>query len=165
MRSAQHVDPARAWRTAVDLLVFAPIGLGTVLIEDGPDVLKRTRQELTNARFIGELTVNQGVKELRRRIDEAVDASSTQQQRSAMPVIDVDVVTAPPAEQPIAGGAVCVDDLALPDYDTLPAIDIVDKLEHLSATERDAIASYEAAHRKRRTVLGKLAQLEASVGS
>ena len=51
------------------------------------------------------------------------------------------------------------DDLALPDYDTLPAIDIVAKLETLDAADRQAIERYESANRQRRTVLGKLAQL------
>ena len=52
------------------------------------------------------------------------------------------------------------DDLALPDYDTLPAIDIVAKLDTLDADDRAAIERYERAHRQRRTVLGKLAQLD-----
>ncbi len=51
-------------------------------------------------------------------------------------------------------------DLALPDYDTLPAIDIVAKLDTLDADDRAAIERYETAHRRRRTVLGKLAQLD-----
>ena len=50
-------------------------------------------------------------------------------------------------------------DLALPDYDTLPAIDIVGKLATLDDVSRDAIERYELANRQRRTVLGKLAQL------
>lgn len=50
-------------------------------------------------------------------------------------------------------------DLALPDYDTQPAIDIVAKLETLNDADRDAIERYESANRQRRTVLGKLAQL------
>ena len=43
--------------------------------------------------------------------------------------------------------------------DTLPAIDIVAKLDTLGDEERAAIGRYESTHRQRRTVLGKLAQL------
>jgi hypothetical protein len=52
-----------------------------------------------------------------------------------------------------------VEDLALPDYDHLPAVDVVRALSGLSTVERDAVERYERAHRQRRTVLGKLAQL------
>jgi len=137
----------------VDIMVFAPIGLGTAILEDGPEAVRRAQQELRNARFMGRIAVDRGVAELRRRIDDAPTPTS--------PVVaDAEPVTnratLPPADD---ASDLDPDGLALPDYDTLPAIDIVDKLEHLSATERSAIREYEQAHRRRRTVLGKLAQL------
>lgn len=57
---------------------------------------------------------------------------------------------------------VVVGELALPDYDHLPAAHIIGKLHGLTVPERQSIGAYEAAHRGRRTVLGKLAQLDAS---
>jgi hypothetical protein len=50
-------------------------------------------------------------------------------------------------------------DLALPDYDHLPASQIVAMLGDLISDERDDIEQYERANRGRRTVLGKLDQL------
>lgn len=134
-------------------MVFAPIGLGTAIVEDGPEAVRRAQQELRNARFLGRIAVDRGVAELRRRLDDATTPS-------APIVADAEPVTN--REPPSPAGQTSdldPDQLALPDYDTLPAIDIVDKLEHLSTTERSAIREYEQAHRRRRTVLGKLAQL------
>ncbi len=51
------------------------------------------------------------------------------------------------------------DDLVIPDYDSLPAIDIVLMLESLTSRELSGVESYERANRRRRTVLGKIAQL------
>jgi hypothetical protein len=68
-----------------------------------------------------------------------------------------------PAGSAAADGAVASDllaiDLALPDYDHLPASQIVSMLGDLISDERDDIEQYERANRGRRTVLGKLDQL------
>jgi len=136
----------------VDLVVFAPIGLGTALVEDGPDALRRAQQELRNARFVGRFAVDRGIAEVRRRIDD-ITSPTVPDTSDAPPAPDPEV-------PPVVDATVMQPDaLALPDYDTLPAIDIVDKLEHLSNAERSAIGEYEQANRRRRTVLGKLAQL------
>lgn len=50
-------------------------------------------------------------------------------------------------------------DLALPDYDHLPASQIVAMLDDLDIDELHQVESYERVNRNRRTVLGKLAQL------
>lgn len=175
-------DAASAWRTACDLFVYAPIGLGAMLIEDGPAAIERARQELRNARFIGRLTVDQGVAQMRRRLDaepgsrEPTTAAVTSAEARSTDAPDTDATDtgveadapetprlapdpgppSPPDDLPLAG------DLALPDYDTLPAIDIVAKLDTLGTDERAAIERYESAHRQRRTVLGKLARLGAA---
>ena len=52
-----------------------------------------------------------------------------------------------------------VDSLGIPDYDSLPAIDIVGLLESLSHDELCAVETYERSNRRRRTVLGKVVQL------
>ena len=50
-------------------------------------------------------------------------------------------------------------DLAIDGYDAMPAIEIVSRLESLSPEQLTAIADHESANRRRRTVLGKIAQL------
>jgi hypothetical protein len=46
--------------------------------------------------------------------------------------------------------------LALADYDDLSASQVVDRLEGLSAADLEAIRAYEAEHRARNTILGKI---------
>ncbi len=145
-------DAVTTLRAALDVLVFAPIGLGVKLVDDAPDAVERARQELSNARFIGRLAVTQGVAQIRenleqRSVEPETTTVSTAEQR--------DDIVDEPVDVPNVG------DLALPDYEHLPAIDIVAKLAGLDGAERDAIERYESAHRRRRTVLGKLEQLAA----
>jgi hypothetical protein len=54
-----------------------------------------------------------------------------------------------------------VDELAIPDYDSLSALQVVDRLPGLTADELEAVRAYEAAHRGRKTILNKAAQLQA----
>lgn len=67
-----------------------------------------------------------------------------------------------PAENDALSRSIDADELAIPDYDHLPALDIVGQLDRLSSDERAEVERYERAHRGRRTVLGKIAQLDAS---
>jgi hypothetical protein len=55
-----------------------------------------------------------------------------------------------------------VDELPIDGYDQLAARQIVDRLSSLTVDELALVASYERAHRHRRTVLGKLEQLGAA---
>ena len=54
---------------------------------------------------------------------------------------------------------VSVPGLAIPDYDELSASQVVDRLDGLAPSALDAIRAYEAAHRGRATILGKIEQL------
>jgi hypothetical protein len=63
------------------------------------------------------------------------------------------IATMPP---PDAGGS---DDLPIPGYDALSASQVVERLAGLAPDELDAVHAYEATHRQRRTILGKIEQL------
>ncbi len=52
--------------------------------------------------------------------------------------------------------------LAIPSYDTLSASQIVERLAGLNERDRDLLRRYELANRKRRTILGKIDQLQAA---
>lgn len=67
---------------------------------------------------------------------------------------DTDADEAPPAEPPPPE-----DELAVPDYDSLAASQVVPRLAALSPDELDAVRRYEAAHRGRQTILNRVAQL------
>jgi hypothetical protein len=51
------------------------------------------------------------------------------------------------------------DELPIPGYDALSASQVVERLAGLGPEELDAVAAYEARHRQRRTILGKIEQL------
>jgi len=74
------------------------------------------------------------------------------------PASDAVDVAAPPApEAPVPA----VDSLAIPDYDSLAASQVVPRLEALTADELEAVRCYEAGVRGRKTILAKIAQLQA----
>ena len=50
--------------------------------------------------------------------------------------------------------------LGITDYDALSASQVVPRLAGLAAGELDAVRLYEAAHRGRKTILSKIAQLQ-----
>jgi hypothetical protein len=68
------------------------------------------------------------------------------------------VVPSPDAV-PSAGKVEAV--LGIPDYDSLSASQVVPRLAGLSPGELEAVRAYETANRGRRTVLSKIAQLQA----
>jgi pyruvate/2-oxoglutarate dehydrogenase complex dihydrolipoamide acyltransferase (E2) component len=64
------------------------------------------------------------------------------------------------AEPMPVGEVPAVEDLAIPGYDSLSASQVVPRLDALRASELDAVGRYEAAHRGRRTILNRVAQLQ-----
>ena len=55
-----------------------------------------------------------------------------------------------------------MEELAIPDYDSLSASHVVNRLPGLTAEELEAVRVYEAANRGRKTILNKVAQLQQS---
>ena len=137
-------DPVAVARAIYETLAFAPIGLGAKLVDDAPEVVRRVRQELNNARFIGRMAVEQGTARLREQVQ--------QTDRAEVPSAHADLVDA-------AAGGGPAPSLPIADYDELPAIEIVALLDALTPAERRRIAEHESANRRRRTVLGKIDQL------
>jgi hypothetical protein len=156
----------------VELACAVPVEVGGRLIDAVPSVVEqvpsaaeRVKREIVLARFLGKMVVDQGVRELRTRLAPHDDEPATTPEAPVAPA-------AAPAVQraaPVGADALAVDDddapdvssLALADYDHLSSAQIVGKLDGLDAAERRAIERYERAGRCRRTILGKLAQLEA----
>lgn len=54
------------------------------------------------------------------------------------------------------------DTLAIPDYDSLSASQVVPRLESLATEELEAVRQYEAATRARKTILNKIVQLQSA---
>jgi hypothetical protein len=69
---------------------------------------------------------------------------------------------AAPASRPVSTEpAVDVERLAIPDYDSLSASQVVPRLAGLAADELELVRQYEAGTRGRKTILNKIAQLQA----
>jgi hypothetical protein len=80
------------------------------------------------------------------------------------PVIPPRPATSEPASPDLsvvasATDAPASDELPIPGYDALSASQVVERLAGLGRDELDAVHAYEAAHRHRRTILGKIEQL------
>ena len=71
----------------------------------------------------------------------------------------LDVTAVGPGDRPACG--IDSDSLAIPDYESLSASQVVPRLESLTDDELESIRQYEAANRARRTILSKIAQLQA----
>lgn len=164
----------------VELALVVPIEVSSRLVDVVPAVVdkvpaaaERVKREVVLARFLGKMVVDQGVRELRSRLtphddDVPVSAVSTSAKTAAPTTPAAPPRTAQPETAPVQDGdddddddAPDVSSLALVDYDHLSSAQIVGKLDGLHAAERRAIEQYERAGRRRRTILGKLAQLEA----
>lgn len=97
---------------------------------------------------------------------EAADSSKAPSpDRPAGPRLSVVPDGAPAAEETPAAPVVdapSAETLPIPDYDTLSASQVVPRLDDLAESELDIVDRYERAHRGRMTILGRIAQLQAS---
>jgi hypothetical protein len=168
---------------AVEVFVYAPIGLlfeGASLL---PQLVEKGKSQVTMAKMIGQFAVTQGQgeagKAAARLQDQAIailgrlggstapepPITPTAMQDAPSPGAAIDVEPDPVPEAapaPVVDGPpVDVTSLAIPDYDGLSASHVVNRLAGLSPAELEAVRRYEAANRGRKTILSKVAQLQA----
>jgi hypothetical protein len=179
---------------AMDLLVYAPLGLALSAKDELPKLVARGRKEAEGqvgmARVVGKFAVDRGQKEAGRFVRQASDRLAEMglipdRSRSTRPA-PPPPATAPPAPPPPAtatsarpeptpdapGSPAAAEApgessaaLAIPGYDSLSAPHVVQRLDGLSADELEAVRAYEAAHRGRKTILGRIAQLQSPSSS
>ena len=155
----------------LDLAVYAPVGVLLELRERLPRQVRQRRQALENrvqlARFIGRIAVQQGQKELAKRLhpEPALGIATTAEPASIAtgPVALVSMVpfVEMPVEMPVEVPVEAVN-LPIAEYESLAAIHVVERLGSLRPDELEAVRSFEQGHRGRRTVLAKVAQLQAA---
>ena len=158
---------------AADLFVYAPIGL----FFEGPSLLPKLAEQgrvhARNARMFGQFAVRHGEAEVRRRLD-GIEQQATGIMRlvgllpdepADEPVVASRAPTVPVDEPPSGDGyeppGPDVAELAIPDYDSLSASQVVTRLEGLTPVELESVRAYETANRGRKTILNKAAQLQA----
>lgn len=147
----------------VELTVYAPIGLAAVARERLPDYVEegrtRVEQRLTLARFIGQMVVTQGRRELERRVRAAAEPPPPR----LRVVPDVSPPAAEPAPEPDTDEpAPDADDLPIEAYESLAAAQVVARLADLDDIGLARVEHFERAHRNRRTVLNRIDQLRSS---
>ncbi|MCU1379982.1 MAG: hypothetical protein JWN29_2965 [Acidimicrobiales bacterium] len=135
---------------ALEAFVYVPVGLAVSAKELLPELARRGRERLTGqvtqARMIGEFAVHQGQAQAGKAFARAREDAEGRLAEAPGP--------RPATSGP--GGS----DLAIPGYDSLSASQVLPRLEGLAADELEAVRAYEAAHRGRKTILGRVAQLQ-----
>ena len=168
---------------ALDLFVYAPLGLVLTVQEELPKLVEKGRTRATGqvmmAKMIGQFAVQQGQREAEKAAKNAVE------RLSEMGIIRVEAETAAEERVPVStpaptaaaapasspstrrapaatngGGVLPVTELAIPGYDSLSASQVVQRLAGLSAAELEAVARYESATRHRKTILSRVSQLQ-----
>jgi hypothetical protein len=123
----------------LEFALFAPIGLALAFCDNLPKVkpigLKEVNQQISSARMIGTMTINQARREIEKLLPKPPTVTDA----------PIDTVVVPP--------------LPITNYDSLTAAQIIGLLEALTPAERDRVADHETVHRNRRTVLGRVDQL------
>lgn len=67
--------------------------------------------------------------------------------------------------EPVPSDAPSADVLAIPDYDSLAASQVVPRLAALTSDELDDVGAYERSHRARQTILNRVRQLQSATGA
>lgn len=155
---------------ALDVFVYAPLGLVVSAREMLPTLAEKGREAVTNARAMGEFALGMGQEEATKVVrnlfpDQRRPASGSPRRDVAGPAPQTyaaspsGIAAAPaPRAFPLAPAAVT---LAIPGYDALSASQVVPRLEGLNALELEAVRAYEESGRGRKTVLSRIAQLQA----
>jgi hypothetical protein len=170
---------------AANLFVYAPIGLFFEAPTLLPKLAEQGRVHVRNARLFGQFAVRHGEAELRRRVTDLEHQASGLLKLMGLGTTPLGPEPSGPADEgtassapgtsvvgnghtPGAGRAASeteapapdVGTLAIPGYDSLSASQVVTRLDGLTPAELEAVRAYESAHRGRKTILNKVAQLQ-----
>lgn len=165
---------------AIEVILYAPIGFALEARRLLPTFVDRGRQQVQMARVIGKFAVGQGQTEASKRLGQV--QSQAQRQASAI-LTDLGLVGAQPEVPSHSGGhlgstaaasagteasavvgapqaSAASANLAIAGYDTLAASQLIPRLNGLGPDELEAVRAYESAHRARKTILGRIAQIQ-----
>jgi hypothetical protein len=137
----------------LDVFVFAPIGFVLDARELVPKLAERGRNQVALLKVVGQFAVNKGRADADRILkSKAADQATTTADETPTPTATRRANAATSAALPINN------------YDTLSASQIVPRLAGLRPDELARVKAHENAHRRRRTILGRIAQLEGRSG-
>jgi hypothetical protein len=171
-------------RRALDIFVFAPVGVALTVAEDLPALIVKGRQrfesDVRNARIVGQFVVTHGQRDVVGRVSKLlhgeppVPTAPVAERAPESPADAWPTPTPTPAPwptseaaspQPAADPADAITvDAALAGYDTLSASQVVRRLESLEPDVLRAVQRHESSHRNRRTILNRAQQLLEGAG-
>ncbi len=164
---------------AMDMFLYAPLGLAFEARSLLPQLIERGRQQVTMARMVGQFAVTKGQTDATKMFGKLGDQATvvltevgllSRPPEEARPVAPSPTVlpaepvapagsSAPAVRKPSRAAA---HNLAIADYDSLAASQVIPRLPGLSAAELEAIRTYESGRRRRKTVLNRIAQLQSA---
>ena len=152
----------------LDAVFFGPVGALVDLASDPAGTAERGRErvelQLRNARFLGQMVVTYGSKELARRAsqiftsNDAADDPGDPEGSVSAPADPTAPSEASQAPEETIAPVEPIDHL-IADYDDLSASQVVRLLDGLTASELADLGAYETATRGRRTIVIRVNQL------
>ena len=155
---------------ALDLLVYAPVGLALEARELMPKLVERGRGQVALTRLAGRVAAKRGREEIERVLDwlyppttldesEGPDEGEGEDEGKGEGEVGEDGIEVDDEVQGDGGGP-SPDRLgAIEDYDGLTAPEVLSRLERLSDAQLDEVLAYESSRRARVTVLNRVRQL------
>jgi hypothetical protein len=157
---------------ALEFGVFAPVGVLEAVRSELPRFAERGRQTVEQRVLVGRFIATLLAQQARQRIGATFtsaaggteadsDSSDVTAAAATTPTATTETPAKTPAKassraKPAAGTA---SRLAIDHYESLSATQVIPLLGELDPEELEAIERFEQAHRNRRTVLGRIAQL------
>jgi hypothetical protein len=144
---------------AMELLVYAPIGLALEARELLPKLVERGRGQVVMAQLIGRVAADRGRAGLAKNVGRVgatspAAAGGARLRPVSSPVEAASVTNASSRSSDV--------DAVLPGYDDLPAADVVRELADLDPAGLEVVRRYEQEHRRRITILNKIDRLTQS---
>lgn len=143
---------------ALDVFVYAPLGLALEARDLLPRLAERGRGQVALARLAGRFAAHEGRRHAERLVDDLVGADRSDPD-TVPPPADADVTGAPDGGADATGAPTV--ELVIEGYDELSAPQILPLLEGLDDEQLERILDHERAHRARATVINRIHQLRA----
>ncbi len=145
-------DDNQILEQALDLFVYAPLGLALEAREHLPRYIERGKGQVAMARVMGRFAASKGQNEANKIVSAAIDGFTTGLAGNTAPANGAGAAAD-------AATAASIPTSPIDNYDTLTAANIVSLLPSLDASGIRIVSDYEAANRNRVTVLNRAAQL------
>jgi hypothetical protein len=179
-RGRRPKSPIDQW---FEVFVYAPLGFALDARQLFPKLVDRGRSQVVLARVVGKYAVQHGQTRAERYLgDSQTQLAAVLQALGVLPeeqeldddgdvaAFEAGTVTFAQPPAAVAEAPEPVDEvpppdpgeLAIPDYDNLSASQVVPRLGGLTPDELEAVRRYELAARGRKTILGKITQLQSA---